>query len=228
MLIFLLLKCAGFVSSIRKVWRASGRKLSGREYTGSGYRDFFRFYLSRFAMRAGETQKKFVSEIKFSCLKPSFWQVMYSKLFLLFGIFWVTEAVHAVLDNWWLESLHEEECNTFTEVFFRFASGCNLLRGLFIFLAFCCKTTIWQSFRKADRLPKIKVQGLSCPGWSRRLTYLSTTDWQNYSDLQTKPPEFGPKGKPEVAGRCERRNENERSEDFSPSASPSTKGWKLE
>ena len=83
---------------------------------------------------------------------------MFSKLFLLFGIFWVTEAVHAVLDNWWLESLHEEECNTFTEVFFRFASGCNLLRGLFIFLAFCCKTTIWQSFKKADRLTKIKVQ----------------------------------------------------------------------
>ena len=102
---------------------------------------------------------------------------MCSKLITLFGIFWVLEAVHALLENWAPEEFShntKKECGTFGGVFFRFTSGCNLLRGLFFFLTFCCKRTIWQGFRKPNQLPKIP--GVSADNNSGKSRCLSKSD----------------------------------------------------
>ena len=62
MLIFLLINCVGFISTITKVWRASARKLSGSKFKGS----FRQYLLYMFAMKAGETRQQFVSKSNFS------------------------------------------------------------------------------------------------------------------------------------------------------------------
>ena len=63
-------------------------------------------------------------------------------MFLIMGLPWVFEIIH--------HFVHGNHTNTspcasnFVEVFFRITSAFNLLRGLFLFIVFPCKWSIWQ------------------------------------------------------------------------------------
>ena len=65
-------------------------------------------------------------------------QVLYTKLFFVLGLLWSFEGIHAVL----IRDGPDFE-NTFLHYFFLSVDILNLLRGVFMFLIFVCKKTVW-------------------------------------------------------------------------------------
>ena len=63
-------------------------------------------------------------------------------MFLIMGLPWVFEILHHFVHG---NHTDTSPCaNDFVEIFFRITSAFNLLRGLFLFLVFPCKWSIWQ------------------------------------------------------------------------------------
>ena len=63
-------------------------------------------------------------------------------MFLIMGLPWVFEIIHHFVHG---NHTNTSPCaNNFVEVFFRITSAFNLLRGLFLFIVFPCKWSIWQ------------------------------------------------------------------------------------
>ena len=83
-------------------------------------------------------------------------QVLFVKLFLVFGVSWLTESVHyfliateqtTIVQEF--DSNMQEQCKNDAEVlFFRVGSAYNLLRGVFLFVIFGCKKVVWRQFKK--------------------------------------------------------------------------------
>ena len=69
--------------------------------------------------------------------------VLYTKLFFVLGILWSFEGIHAVL----IRDGDDFE-NPFLRYFFLIVDILNLLRGVFMFLIFVCKKTVWLKTRK--------------------------------------------------------------------------------
>ena len=70
-------------------------------------------------------------------------QVLYTKLFFVLGLLWSFEGIHAVL----IRDGPDFE-NPFLHYFFLTVDILNLLRGVFMFLIFVCKKTVWLKMRK--------------------------------------------------------------------------------
>ena len=83
-------------------------------------------------------------------------QVLFVKLFLVFGVSWLTESIHyfliitketKIVQEF--DSNMQEQCkNDVEELFFRVGSAYNLLRGVFLFVIFGCKKVVWRQFKK--------------------------------------------------------------------------------
>ena len=65
--------------------------------------------------------------------------VLFTKLFLIMGITWLSECIHIELHGDHSDMVH---CNFYLEVFLRILGGLNMIRGFFIFLVFICKPKI--------------------------------------------------------------------------------------
>ena len=76
--------------------------------------------------------------------------VLFTKLFLIMGLSWLSECIHIELhgDH---QDLHD--CNFYLEVFLRVIGGLNMIRGFFIFMVFICKPKIWTLAQ--NRHPKL-------------------------------------------------------------------------
>ena len=70
-------------------------------------------------------------------------QVLYTKLFFVLGLLWSFEGIHAVL----IRDGPDFE-NPFLHYFFLTVDILNLLRGVFMFLIFVCKKTVWLKTKK--------------------------------------------------------------------------------
>ena len=80
-------------------------------------------------------------------------QVLFVKLFLVFGVSWLTESVHYFLiitkKTKIVQDSDSNMCkNDAEELFFRVGSAYNLLRGVFLFVIFGCKKVVWRQFKK--------------------------------------------------------------------------------
>ena len=78
---------------------------------------------------------------------------MYGKLFMIFGLPWLSESIQYFADGNHLHNgvkmINPVTCtNGFSETLFRIISGYNLLRGLFLFIMFVCKTTVIRKVKK--------------------------------------------------------------------------------
>lgn len=77
--------------------------------------------------------------------------MIYIKLCLVLGIPWIFECLHYLI-HWNHEHLvvvlPESYCASATEIFFRICGGLNISRGVFIFIIFVCKWTIWDKLKK--------------------------------------------------------------------------------
>ena len=78
--------------------------------------------------------------------------MLFGKLFLVLGLPWVFESLHHLLHgNHLWKGQRFTPCSTDpVEVFFRITSAFNLLRGVFLFLIFPFKRSVWN--RLAVRL----------------------------------------------------------------------------
>ena len=76
--------------------------------------------------------------------------VLFTKLFLIMGLSWLSECIHIELHGDHSDLHH---CNFYFEVFLRFIGGLNMIRGFFIFMVFICKPKIWTL--AANRHPKL-------------------------------------------------------------------------
>ena len=83
------------------------------------------------------------------------------KLFFVLGILWVCESIHAIIHT---EEDTEEKCQySSVEVFFRAIDTLNFLRGVFIFIIFICKKTVWTKItrfykQKSSRTAKARLK----------------------------------------------------------------------
>ena len=66
--------------------------------------------------------------------------VLFTKLFLIMGLSWLSECIHIELHG---DHQNMEYCNFYLEVFLRVLGGLNMIRGFFIFMVFICKPKIW-------------------------------------------------------------------------------------
>ena len=64
--------------------------------------------------------------------------MLYTKLFIVMGIFWIFECIHHLVHG----DHKNIKCVTSTELVFRIIGCINLLRGCLIFFIFVCKTSI--------------------------------------------------------------------------------------
>ena len=96
------------------------------------------------------------------------------KLFLVFGFLWCFEAFHVAIEflmnSKGLAARHREEeegesrCDSPLEIFSRIVGGLNFLRGLFLFITFCCKTQVWNLVSKScGRQKRPTMTGRSVP-----------------------------------------------------------------
>ena len=76
--------------------------------------------------------------------------VLFTKLFLIMGITWLSECIHVELHG---DHTNMEHCNFHLEVFLRVLGGLNMIRGFFIFLVFICKPKILKWTQ--ERHPKL-------------------------------------------------------------------------
>ena len=67
-----------------------------------------------------------------------FFQLLFTKLFIVMGIPWIVECVHHVVHG----DHNNMECPSYTEIIFRVIGCLNLLRGCLIFFIFVCKDSI--------------------------------------------------------------------------------------
>ena len=73
--------------------------------------------------------------------------VLFTKLFLIMGLSWLSECIHIELHG---DHTNMKNCNFYVEVFLRILGGLNMIRGFFIFLVFICKPKIWNLVKKKN------------------------------------------------------------------------------
>ena len=117
-----------------------------------------------------------------------------TKLFLVFGFLWCFEAFHVGLEylknrkNLATVLKEKSSCNSPLEIFFRVVGGLNLLRGLFLFITFCCKIQVWNMVRKScgrqkrptmtGSVPKLNIKGAT-------KTISATKDFNNSEGMSS-------------------------------------------
>ena len=87
-----------------------------------------------------ETKEQLVSRmILKKKLDNHVFQALYTKLFMVLGILWVCESFHSIIHD------GGRECKrgSLIGIFFTVIDCFNSLRGLFMFLIFICKKSVW-------------------------------------------------------------------------------------
>jgi len=135
--ILLLLNLAGFVYCIVHIWKNNaGNSRRGRTEEGKSS------MVGR--MRINKEARDQL--------------VIYAKLFMIFGLPWLSESIQYFTQPYRGDGSHLHNgvkminpvtCrNGFSETLFRIISCYNLLRGLFLFIMFVCKTTVIRKVKK--------------------------------------------------------------------------------
>ena len=70
---------------------------------------------------------------------------MYGKMVLVLGIPWIFEGIHFFSHQHYEQGCHPGD---FGEIVFRIFSILNFSRGIFLFLIFVCKRTVWAELKK--------------------------------------------------------------------------------
>ena len=96
-------------------------------------------------------------------------QVLYTKLFFVLGLLWSFEGIHAVL----IRDGPDFE-NPFLHYFFLTVDILNLLRGVFMFLIFVCKKTVWVKTKKWWRERRRRRSSSSRTNAKRSITSVKT------------------------------------------------------
>ena len=76
---------------------------------------------------------------------------MYTKIFLALGIPWIFESLHFLTHP----HIENNECFSATEIFFKITECLYFTRGIFIFIIFICKKTVWSRLKRIFPFSKL-------------------------------------------------------------------------
>ena len=76
---------------------------------------------------------------------------MYTKIFLALGIPWIFESLHFLTHP----HIENNECFSATEIFFKITECLYFTRGIFIFIIFICKKTVWSRLKRTFPFSKL-------------------------------------------------------------------------
>ena len=80
-------------------------------------------------------------------------QVLYGKMFLALGLPWIFDVLHNLVHG--NHEHMEGSCTSGGEILHRILSMFGLCRGVFLFLIFACKKSVWKKLKKVKWLTKI-------------------------------------------------------------------------
>ncbi|XP_023334178.1 uncharacterized protein LOC111705760 isoform X2 [Eurytemora carolleeae] len=78
--------------------------------------------------------------------------ILFSKMFIVLGVLWILECIHFFNHS----NNCEKHGDMAAEIFFRIFDVLNQLRGVFIFLIFVFKKTIWEEIKRLPVLKRIR------------------------------------------------------------------------
>ena len=113
---------------------------------------------------------------------------MYGKMFLILGIPWVFEGIHFFSHQKYQHGCHP---GGFSETFFRIVSIFNFSRGIFLFLIFVCKKTVWVELKKIKWINTVssKLNLTKENMRERRKTFVTELDDKDMVDKDLKGAE---------------------------------------
>ena len=79
--------------------------------------------------------------------------MLYTKIFLALGIPWIFESLH--LHYLTHPHIENNECFSATEIFYKITECLYFTRGVFIFIIFICKRTVWSRLKKTFPFTKL-------------------------------------------------------------------------
>lgn len=77
--------------------------------------------------------------------------MLYTKIFLALGIPWIFESLHYLTHP----HIENNECFSATEIFYKITECLYFTRGVFIFIIFICKRTVWSRLKKTFPFTKL-------------------------------------------------------------------------
>merc|ERR1711962_247767 len=115
--------------------------------------------------------------------------VIYGKLFMIFGLPWLSESIQYFVNRDHLHNgvamIEPVTCKTgFSPTIFRMASGYNLLRGVFLFVMFVCKTPV---IRRVKRRVGMSDVSSSTAASKKTASDLSQSDSQSMVTMVATP-----------------------------------------
>ena len=78
--------------------------------------------------------------------------MLYTKIFLALGIPWIFESLHFLTHP----HIENNECFSATEIFFKITECLYFTRGIFIFIIFICKKTVWSRLKRTFPFSKLR------------------------------------------------------------------------
>ena len=78
--------------------------------------------------------------------------MLYTKICLALGIPWIFESLHYLTHP----HIENNECFSATEIFFKITECLYFTRGIFIFIIFICKKTVWSRLKKTFPFTKLQ------------------------------------------------------------------------
>ena len=107
--------------------------------------------------------------------------MLYTKICLALGIPWIFESLHYLTHP----HIENNECFSATEIFFKITECLYFTRGIFIFIIFICKKTVWLRLKKTFPFTKLGsgVEMRQMASWRR--TNTNTGDGMSFSEVKS-------------------------------------------
>ena len=125
---------------------------------------------------------------------------MYGKMVLVLGIPWIFEGIHFFSHQHYEHGCHPGDSG---EILFRIFSILNFSRGIFLFLIFVCKRTVWTELQKISWIHSLSSR---CKESRERAMTLETEIGGNYHLEETPVP--GKSNTPEIEDIIEVKEQN--------------------
>ena len=108
--------------------------------------------------------------------------MLYTKICLALGIPWIFESLHYLTHP----HIENNECFSATEIFFKISECLYFTRGIFIFIIFICKKTVWLRLKKTFPFSKLGsgVEMRQMISWRR--TNTATGGGMSFSEAEIK------------------------------------------
>ena len=109
--------------------------------------------------------------------------MLYTKICLALGIPWIFESLHYLTHP----HIENNECFSATEIFFKITECLYFTRGIFIFIIFICKKTVWLRLKKTFPFTKLGsgVEMRQMASWRRTNTNTNTGDGMSFSEVKS-------------------------------------------